>query len=215
MKTVIKSVLRSTSHTAPVVAATAILLVGGGVGGSIVYAAASSKASSVIHACKKKTTGALRVIAAGKSCATGETALQWNTAGPGGPAGPAGPTSGIAIEAPAYTDLGSNSSATYKLNLPSGKYILNGMVMVAPPTGAPSMAKDTEVRCTFVDGLAAGFWGAAYLSVGQVVGTSSITGYSTSGTNAGVHCSVFSGGPVRVRASVTAIPVTNLATSTN
>jgi Collagen triple helix repeat (20 copies) len=44
----------------------------------------------VIHGCYAKN-GALFVIDSAKTCAGGQTALNWNQAGPQGPAGPAGP----------------------------------------------------------------------------------------------------------------------------
>ncbi|MCW2917284.1 MAG: hypothetical protein JWN52_5352 [Actinomycetia bacterium] len=214
MKTVIKSVLRSTPRTASVVAAATVLLVGGG----IVYAGASSSSTaSVIHACKKKSTGALRVIAAGHSCAGGETALQWNTKGPAGPRGPVGKTgpagaiSGNALEAPSFVNLTDGAVTAYTLSLPNAKYILNGSVAVLPPAGTSSVTKDTVVYCGFMDkGAYSGFEGVAHLPVGQSDATSSFTGYATSGTSATIYCGLLKGGPVRVRASFTAVQVTTL-----
>lgn len=47
-------------------------------------------ADDVINACRSKSTGVLRVPAAGASCKGDEQALQWNVRGVAGPAGPAG-----------------------------------------------------------------------------------------------------------------------------
>ena len=51
---------------------------------------ARSAQTSVIQACRNKSTGVLRVLAAGSSCHTGEASLSWDVRGPAGPAGPAG-----------------------------------------------------------------------------------------------------------------------------
>jgi hypothetical protein len=60
--------------------------------------------SAVIHACVKKKTGLVRIVAASATCRPGESAMAWNaqgargpsgvagTPGPQGPAGPAGAT---------------------------------------------------------------------------------------------------------------------------
>jgi hypothetical protein len=56
--------------------------------------------SAVIHACVKKKTGLVRIVAASAACRPGESAMAWNAQGargpsgaPGtpGPQGPAGP----------------------------------------------------------------------------------------------------------------------------
>lgn len=54
-------------------------------GGSYAVAAGSG---STIHACAKKSNGALRLA---KQCKKTERGLSWSTQGPAGPAGPAGP----------------------------------------------------------------------------------------------------------------------------
>jgi hypothetical protein len=48
-------------------------------------------ADEVVNACRSKSTGVLRVPAAGTSCKGDEQPLQWNVRGPAGPVGPAGP----------------------------------------------------------------------------------------------------------------------------
>jgi hypothetical protein len=52
----------------------------------------TSAHGDIIHACVLRTTGALRIIDANKSCSPNERAIQWDQIGPAGPAGPAGPT---------------------------------------------------------------------------------------------------------------------------
>jgi hypothetical protein len=52
----------------------------------------TSAHGDIIHACVLRTTGALRVIDANKSCSPNERAIEWDQIGPAGPAGPAGPT---------------------------------------------------------------------------------------------------------------------------
>ena len=50
----------------------------------------TSAHGDVIHACVLRTTAALRIIDANKSCSRNERAIQWDQIGPAGPAGPAG-----------------------------------------------------------------------------------------------------------------------------
>src|SRR5512133_2261795 len=50
----------------------------------------TSAHGDIIHACVLRTTGALRIIDANKSCSPNERAIQWDQIGPAGPAGPAG-----------------------------------------------------------------------------------------------------------------------------
>ena len=51
----------------------------------------TSAHGDIIHACVLRTTGALRIIDANKSCAPNERRIQWDQIGPAGPAGPGGP----------------------------------------------------------------------------------------------------------------------------
>src|SRR5262249_57440645 len=51
----------------------------------------TSAHGDIIHACVLRTTGALRIIDANKSCSPNERAIEWDQIGPAGPAGPAGP----------------------------------------------------------------------------------------------------------------------------
>ena len=50
----------------------------------------TSAHGDIIHGCVLRTTGALRIIDANKSCAPNERRIQWDQIGPAGPAGPAG-----------------------------------------------------------------------------------------------------------------------------
>ena len=81
------------------------------VAGAAGAALRAALADDVIHACRSKSTGALRVPSPGASCKGDETPLQWNVrgvAGPTGPAGPAGPASVSALEgSPCTTAAGS------------------------------------------------------------------------------------------------------------
>jgi len=52
----------------------------------------TSAQGDIIRACVLRTTGALRIIDANKSCSPNERAIEWGQIGPPGPAGPAGPT---------------------------------------------------------------------------------------------------------------------------
>jgi hypothetical protein len=72
----------------------AAALVAGVILGSGGVAVAATTAT-VISACRHKTTGVLRIPAAGKRCTKSETAVSWNVkgqAGARGATGPAGPT---------------------------------------------------------------------------------------------------------------------------
>ena len=48
----------------------------------------TSAHGDIIHACVLRTTGALRIMDANKSCAPNERRIQWDQIGPAGPAGP-------------------------------------------------------------------------------------------------------------------------------
>jgi hypothetical protein len=85
-------------------------------------------ADGVIHACFKKSGGSLRVVdSALTSCASSETALDWNQSGPPGPTGPSGPA-GIS----GYEIVTTSQQTTDRLlvvqdaSCPSGKKVLGG-----------------------------------------------------------------------------------------
>ena len=81
--------------TRVVVAGGVALVLAGGV--TAAGAAITASDSTVINACVLTKDGSVRIIAAGKTCAKGETAVSWNQTGPAGPQGapgamgPAGP----------------------------------------------------------------------------------------------------------------------------
>ena len=61
--------------------------------GALAAAGREHRASSgVIHACRRRGSGALRVVSARARCGRGELALAWNVRGPRGEPGVAGPT---------------------------------------------------------------------------------------------------------------------------
>jgi hypothetical protein len=60
-------------------------------GGAVAAAGAIGGTTAVIHACSKKSSGAVRVIGTNGKCSRSERALVWNQIGPPGPAGAAGP----------------------------------------------------------------------------------------------------------------------------
>jgi hypothetical protein len=53
--------------------------------------ARSAESGAVIHACYRKSGGALRLVRAGAHCKRGEAPLQWSTSGPPGAPGSQGP----------------------------------------------------------------------------------------------------------------------------
>lgn len=73
----------------PAIVVSAVALVGAFGGAAL---ATSAPGGSVIHGCAKKSTGALRVVKAGKKCRRGERALSWNRQGQPGPRGVTGGT---------------------------------------------------------------------------------------------------------------------------
>jgi len=61
------------------------------VGGLLGFAAATASAQEAVYACASRSSGALRVVAAGNPCKAGEFPLTWSVTGPAGPEGPQGP----------------------------------------------------------------------------------------------------------------------------
>jgi hypothetical protein len=96
------------------VVAGAGLVAAGGIG----YAAATPK---VIHACKAKSGGALRAVAAGAKCRASETAISWNQQGPQGVPGKDG-VSGREIVS---TQNKSTATGGY-MKCPAGKTPVGG-----------------------------------------------------------------------------------------
>ena len=61
-------------------------------GGGAIAATGLIGSDGRIHGCVRKTTGTLSVLAPGKHCHKGQTAIAWNTEGPQGNPGPVGQT---------------------------------------------------------------------------------------------------------------------------
>ena len=59
---------------------------------ALLFLGALAQASTVTYyACVNNSTGAITIVSATKTCATGFHKIQWNQQGPAGPAGPTGP----------------------------------------------------------------------------------------------------------------------------
>jgi hypothetical protein len=82
---------------------TAAVLLGVAAGASYATSATHSSATStaVIHACVKKSGGAVRIVSATAKCLSTETAMSWNVQGPQGVAGAAGARGAIGLQGPA------------------------------------------------------------------------------------------------------------------
>jgi hypothetical protein len=98
-------------------------------------------ADEVISACRNKSSGALRVPAAGTSCKVDEQPLQWNVRGVAGPAGPAGPAG---AQGPAGAD---------GLAGPAGQRGLTGATGAQGPPGPASVDALRGSTCTTAAGL--------------------------------------------------------------
>ena len=81
----------------------ALLVVAVGIG---VASATIPSSGGKIFGCYAKNGGALRVVAAGQKCKSGEQPLFWNQEGPAGPAGPQGPKGDRGPQGPAGSGLG-------------------------------------------------------------------------------------------------------------
>ena len=66
--------------------------------------------SSVITACKRNSTGAVRIVDDASLCRSSETAISWNTEGPPGPPGPPGPGGG-GLSSLEYVTAGPDSAS--------------------------------------------------------------------------------------------------------
>ena len=71
-----------------------------GVFGIAAYVSAHGGDTTRIHSCVSNSSGSLRIIAATGTCRGGETALDWNIAGPVGPIGPMGPQGAVGLIGP-------------------------------------------------------------------------------------------------------------------
>src|SRR5579862_8764399 len=104
-----RGLLASRAASAALASGLVLLVAGGG------YALASG--GGTIHACAKKSSGALRIA---HKCKKSEKRVSWNSSGPAGPqgapgpqgpAGPAGPAGAQGPQGPGATTLQYNSSS--------------------------------------------------------------------------------------------------------
>ncbi len=125
------------------VAAVATLAIGlvAGLAGAGLSALAGD---GVINACRAKSTGVLRVPAAGTSCKSDEQPLQWNVAGPQGLPGATGPAGPAGSPGPAGTNGLAGPAGPRGATGPQG------------PPGPVSVTALEGTGCT----TAAGQWGA-------------------------------------------------------
>ncbi len=102
--------------------------IGAGLAVSAVALATIPDSGGVIHACYKKSGGALRVIDDSvTNCAGSETSLNWNVAGQQGPQGPQGQPGVSGYEwLTKDFDLGGGQYAEDSLTCPAGKRVLTG-----------------------------------------------------------------------------------------
>src|SRR5438876_5169667 len=110
-----------------------VLGVAAAAGAGVSYAAIPA-GNGVINGCFNKNSGALRVTDPQTNqpagCSTKETALAWNQQGLPGPKGDPGPSEGWVSGA--YAKMvptgGGNVGFGAAAGLPTGKYVLSGMV---------------------------------------------------------------------------------------
>ncbi len=92
-------------------------------------------ADEVINACKSRTTGVLRVPAAGTACRSDEQALRWNVRGVTGATGPQGPPGPISVDNLAGTTCTTAAGSVGALSVstaPSGAVSLSCRAQVDP-----------------------------------------------------------------------------------
>jgi hypothetical protein len=96
--------------------------------------------SGTIHGCYNTKDGTLRVIDsdAGRTCAKGETALNWNQTGPQGPAGAPG-MSGYE-QVTTVQRYSQQTLADLTANCPGGKRVVSGGWSIKVAPGAPADA---------------------------------------------------------------------------
>jgi hypothetical protein len=118
-------------------------------GGAIAWAAIPD-ASGVIHACFKKSGGALRVIDSGvAACKPDESHLDWNQVGQQGLAGPPGEQglpgiSGYEV-ARARSPVDSVASKAVTASCPEGKHVIGGGGIVIPNNAPVALTVSTPV----------------------------------------------------------------------
>ena len=114
-----------------VVAATVLALAGAATGAVL----EARLDDNVINACRNKSTGVLRVPAAGVTCGGNEQPLQWNVRGAAGPPGPAGPASIAALRGTACTTV-SGLPGVLVVRTEAGG-VVTFTCLPAPPSEAP------------------------------------------------------------------------------
>jgi hypothetical protein len=103
-------------------------------------------ADGVINACRKNSTGDLRVIDSGASCPSGFTPLNWNQTGPQGPAGADGVSGLETRRATATVDANSIKSAAVVCS--EGKKALGGGVEFTNPGADVNVIASTPQGAT-------------------------------------------------------------------
>ena len=98
----------------------------------LVTASASLAADpAVFHACVNRGNGSLRLVDAAAACHATETRVQWNAGGSNSPAA-------AYVTAPEHLFTWISTGAEWsmaELNLPAGKFLLNGKVVVVGNAG--------------------------------------------------------------------------------
>ena len=114
------------------VVATMVLALAGAATGAVLEARLDD---NVVSACRNKSTGVLRVPAAGVTCGGNEQPLQWNVRGAAGPPGPAGPASIAALRGTACTTV-SGLPGVLVVRTEAGG-VVTFTCLPAPPSEAP------------------------------------------------------------------------------
>ncbi len=134
-----------------VVAAIALVLTGVA-GGAVLEATLDD---NVINGCRNKSTGVLKVPAAGVACGGNEQPLQWNVRGAAGPPGPAGPASIAALRGTACTTV-SGLPGVLVVRTEAGG-VVTFTCLPAPPSEAPPNVVLNEIDYDQVGADAGGF----------------------------------------------------------
>lgn len=104
--------------------------------------------AGVVKVCVKKRTGAMRQVSARRKCTRGERFVRWNLAGPAGrdgtngtdgtdgSPGARGPSNAYRSAMTDQAQLTAGSSNLLSLDLPAGRYLIQGVVAILDPVGA-------------------------------------------------------------------------------
>ena len=113
------------------------------VAGAVPALALSGSLPVVFHACVTNRTGAIRIVSASTSCATGQHKIFWNQTGPRGPRGPKGPPGPVAAyESQVVVNVLLNASSettVASLNLPAGKFVISAASLAGFSGTAPAV----------------------------------------------------------------------------